>query len=192
MKVRYARSPQWYHERPNHHFTRFEKWCFRYIPLWQRYHRLKVFLDTDHLSSVYGPEPKQVAQRISVENQAKEYIYRETPQKYHDFIVPDFPLGCKRRIFDPGYLASLHRSNVDLLPEGIREITKTGIISERGKTEDFDAIILATGFKVQSFLTPMEVVGKTGESISVQWAKKNGAQAYMGTFVHNFPNFAIL
>ncbi|KAN0110969.1 FAD/NAD(P)-binding domain containing protein [Hyaloscypha variabilis] len=190
--TQYARSPQWYHERPNHHFTRFEKWCFRYIPLWQRYRRLRVFLDTDHLSSVYGPEPKQVAQRISVENQAKEYIYRETPQNYHHFIVPDFPLGCKRRIFDPGYLASLHRSNVDLLPEGIREITKTGIVSETGKTEDFDAIILATGFKVQSFLTPMEVVGKTGESISVQWAKKNGAQAYMGTFVHNFPNFAIL
>jgi cation diffusion facilitator CzcD-associated flavoprotein CzcO len=127
-----------------------------------------------------------------VENKAKNYIYRETPQEYHDFIVPEFPLGCKRRIFDPGYLASLHRSNVDLLPEGIREITKTGIVSQTGKSEDFDAIILATGFKVQAFLTPMEIVGKTGESISTQWEKKNGAQAYMGTFVHNCPNFGIL
>ncbi|KAH8743316.1 hypothetical protein BGZ57DRAFT_946387 [Hyaloscypha finlandica] len=190
--TQYARSPQWYHERPNHHFTRFEKLCFRYIPFWQRYHRLKVFLATDQLSSVYGPEPKQIKQRIAVENKAKNYIYRETPQEYHDFIVPEFPLGCKRRIFDPGYLASLHRYNVDLLPEGIREITKTGIVSQTGKSEDFDAIILATGFKVQEFLTPMEIVGKTGESVSTRWGKKNGAQAYMGTFVHNYPNFGIL
>jgi cation diffusion facilitator CzcD-associated flavoprotein CzcO len=127
-----------------------------------------------------------------VENKAKNYIYRETPQEYHDFIVPEFPLGCKRRIFDPGYLASLHRYNVDLLPEGIREITKTGIVSQTGKSEDFDAIILATGFKVQEFLTPMEIMGKTCESVSTRWGKKNGAQAYMGTFVHNYPNFGIL
>jgi cation diffusion facilitator CzcD-associated flavoprotein CzcO len=192
MRYRYARSPQWYHERPNHYFTHFEKLCFRYVPLWQRYYRLKIFLNTDQLSPVYGPEPKQVKQRIAVENNAKDYIYREAPQKYHDFIVPTFPLGCKRRIFDPGYLASLHRPNVDLLPEGIQEITETGIVSETGEIEDFDAIILATGFKVQSFLTPVEVVGKTGESISTQWANKKGAQAYMGTFVHNFPNFGIL
>lgn len=127
-----------------------------------------------------------------MENRAKKYIYGQTPQKYHDIIVPDFPLGCKRRIFDPGYLASLHRPNVELLAEGIQQVTETGIISEKGKKEDFDAIVLATGFKVQSFLTPMNIEGKTGESIGSQWEKKEGAQAYMGTFVHNFPNFGIL
>lgn len=58
----------------------------------QRYYRLKLLLDTDDLSSVYGPE--RVAQRIAVENQAKEYIYKEAPEKYNSFIVPNLLRGC--------------------------------------------------------------------------------------------------
>ncbi|ORY69025.1 uncharacterized protein BCR38DRAFT_363903 [Pseudomassariella vexata] len=190
--TQYARGAQWYHERPNKPYSTFDKFCFRYIPLWQRYYRLDTFLKTDQLAAVYGPEEKQVKQRLATEEEARQYIYREAPEKYHSFIVPDFPLGCKRRIYDPGYLASLHRDNVELLPEGLQGFTETGLISEKGKKEDFDAVILATGFDVQSFLAPMKVIGKTGESLQDQWDKRRGAQAYMGTFVRNLPNFAIL
>jgi hypothetical protein len=45
---------------------------------------------------------------------------------------------------------------------------------------------------VQKFLTPMEVIGKEGKSLNQQWKEHRGAQAYMGSYVHNFPNFAIL
>jgi cation diffusion facilitator CzcD-associated flavoprotein CzcO len=38
----------------------------------------------------------------------------------------------------------------------------------------------------------MEVIGKTGETLEAQWAKSKGAQAYLGSYVHNFPNFAII
>ncbi|KAG5812639.1 hypothetical protein H9Q74_003591 [Fusarium xylarioides] len=189
--VQYARSPQWYHPRPNRVFSSFEKFCFRYVPLYQRYHRLDLFLQTDDLASVYGPE-KQIKKRLATEAEARSYILSEAPKKYHHFIVPDFPLGCKRRIYDPGYLAALRRDNVELLPEGIQEFTETGLISEKGKPEDFDAVILATGFNVSSFLAPMNIIGKTGEELQDQWSNRRGAQAYMGTFVHNNPNFAIL
>lgn len=190
--TQYARSPQWYHPRPNREFSSWDKFCFRYIPLWQRWHRLDLFLKTDQLASVYGSDEKQVSQRLALEEEARQYIFSEAPKKYHDFIVPKFPLGCKRRIYDPGYLASLHRDNVDLLPEGVQEFTETGLVSEKGKTEDFDAVILATGFSVSSFLAPMNIVGKNGRSLHDQWEKHRGAQAYMGTFVHDHPNFAIL
>ncbi|KAF5636952.1 monooxygenase [Fusarium sp. NRRL 25303] len=190
--VQYARSPQWYHPRPNRVFSSFEKFCFRYVPLYQRYHRLDLFLQTDDLASVYGPEEKQIKKRLATEAEARSYILSEVPKKYHHFIVPDFPLGCKRRIYDPGYLAALRRDNVELLPEGIQEFTETGLISEKGKPEDFDAVILATGFDVSSFLAPMKIIGKTGEELRDQWSNRRGAQAYMGTFVHNNPNFAIL
>ncbi|KAL5600653.1 hypothetical protein FOVSG1_008465 [Fusarium oxysporum f. sp. vasinfectum] len=190
--VQYARSPQWYHPRPNRVFSSFEKFCFRYVPLYQRYHRLDLFLQTDDLASVYGPEEKQIKKRLAIEADARSYILSEAPKTYHHFIVPDFPLGCKRRIYDPGYLAALRRDNVELLPEGIKEFTETGLVSEKGKPEDFDAVILATGFDVSSFLAPMKIIGKTGEKLQDQWSNRRGAQAYMGTFVHNNPNFAIL
>jgi cation diffusion facilitator CzcD-associated flavoprotein CzcO len=101
-------------------------------------------------------------------------------------------VGCKRRIFDPGYLGALHAKNLDVVQEGIKEFDETGIVSESGQKTDFDVIVLATGFQVSQFLTPMEVVGRTGTSLLQQWKENRGAQAYLGTFVHNFPNFAIL
>jgi cation diffusion facilitator CzcD-associated flavoprotein CzcO len=53
-------------------------------------------------------------------------------------------------------------------------------------------VVLATGFQVQQFLVPMEVYGREGRNLEQQWKENRGAQAYMGTFVHNFPNFAML
>ncbi|CEL10333.1 hypothetical protein ASPCAL13454 [Aspergillus calidoustus] len=188
----YARSAQWYHERPNRNFTAFEKFCFRYIPLWERYIRLRIFLMSDGLVATYMPGPAAEKLRAKAEQGARKYIHSMAPRKYHDFIVPDFPLGCKRRIFDPNYLESLHRSNVEVAPVGIDAIDETGITSSDGKHTEFDAIVLATGFDVQQFLVPMEVYGKKGKSLTDQWRESRGAQAYMGTYVHNFPNFAML
>jgi cation diffusion facilitator CzcD-associated flavoprotein CzcO len=100
--------------------------------------------------------------------------------------------GCKRRIFDPGYLDSLHASNMELVNEGLTKVTETGIVSQHGTVDEFDVIVYATGYKVSQFLTPMEVNGINGASLREQWKENRGAQAYMGTFVHNFPNFAML
>ena len=38
----------------------------------------------------------------------------------------------------------------------------------------------------------MEIIGSHGRTLSQQWNESRGAQAYLGTFVHNFPNLAIL
>ncbi|OAG11152.1 monooxygenase [Paraphaeosphaeria sporulosa] len=190
--TQYARSAQWYHERPNRYFTRLEKLAFQYLPLWERWKRLQLFLENDDLVATYMPGVTAAKKRKKVEAYAKNYIYSRTPEKYHDFIVPDFPLGCKRRIFDPNYLDALNAPNVELVPEGIREINETGIISSSGRQENFDVIVLATGFQVQQFLTPMEIIGKEGKSLNQQWKEHRGAQAYMGSYVHNFPNLAIL
>ena len=100
--------------------------------------------------------------------------------------------GCKRRIFDPGYLDSLHQANVKLRTEGIQEFTETGIIGSSGVEDEFDIIVLATGFQVSQFLAPMEIHGRHGISLNKQWNESRGAQAYYGTFVHNFPNLGIM
>jgi len=188
----YARSAQWYHERPNRAFTGLEKWCFKYIPFWQRYHRLQLFLENDNLVTTYMPGDRATVRREQVENTAKRYIYSRTPNKYHKFIVPEFPLGCKRRIFDPNYLQALHTPTVELVPLGIKEFDESGIVSEDGVKTDFDLIVLATGFQVSQFLAPMRIFGADGKDLNEQWDEGRGAQAYMGSFVHNFPNFGIL
>ena len=91
--MQYARSAQWYHERPNRSFTAFEKWCLRNIPLWQRYLRLQIFLASDGLVATYMPGPAAEKLRLNAERQARQYVYKTAPKKYHKFLVPDFPLG---------------------------------------------------------------------------------------------------
>ncbi|GKZ27870.1 hypothetical protein AbraCBS73388_006207, partial [Aspergillus brasiliensis] len=145
----YARSAQWYHERPNREFTAFEKWCFKYIPLWERYLRLRLFLISDALVATYMPGAVAERLRAQAENRARKYICETAPKKYHKDLIPNFPLGCKRRIFDPNYLESLHRSNVELAPVGIDHFDETGIVSLDGVRTEFDAVVLATGFDVQ-------------------------------------------
>ncbi|KAH7371123.1 monooxygenase, partial [Pyrenochaeta sp. MPI-SDFR-AT-0127] len=188
----FARSPQWYHERPNHEFTAFEKFCFKYVPLWQRYHRYTIFSTSDALVETYGAGESAKKIREKTEQSAKQYIYATAPQKYHDILVPKFPLGCKRRIFDPGYLHALHSDNMTLASEGIAEIDATGITSESGVHEEFDVIVLATGFEVTDFLGPLKITGRNGIDLHEQWNAHVGAQAYLGMHVHNFPNFAIM
>ncbi|KAF4549238.1 Pyridine nucleotide-disulfide oxidoreductase-like protein 9 [Elsinoe fawcettii] len=188
----YARSPQWYHERPNHPFSQTQKWVFRHVPFAMRLHRWNIFWAIDKQSYSYRGTHAGVKRRLEEEEIARQYIYDKAPQKYHDTLVPDFELGCKRKIADPGYLDALNWDNVELIPEGIRKFTESGIVSSSGRSDEYDMIVLATGFKVSQFLTPMNVVGGDGKSLEQQWKECRGAQAYLGTFVHNFPNMAIL
>ncbi|KAI1359131.1 monooxygenase [Xylaria arbuscula] len=190
--TQYARSGQWFHDRPNRIYTALDKTLFAYLPLYQRYLRLRIFLDADDETTTYFPTPRGLRERQAKEEESKEYVRSKAPQKYWNAIIPNFPLGCKRRVFDPGYLDSLNRKNVTLIPEGIREITETGIVSTSGRRDDYDIIVLATGFQVSRFLTPMHIVGATGKPLHDQWKECRGAQAYLGTHVHNFPNLAIL
>lgn len=102
--TQYARSRQWYHERPNRYFTKAETWAFRYIPFWERWKRLQLFIENDDLVATYMPGVKASIKRAAVEDSAKKYIYSRAPKKYHDYLVPDFPLGKLTRDAQPSTL----------------------------------------------------------------------------------------
>jgi cation diffusion facilitator CzcD-associated flavoprotein CzcO len=188
----FARSGQWFHARPNNTYSALEKFIFQWVPLRLRLLRLRIFLNADEETTAYFPTPKGLKIRQATEEESKNYIRSRAPEKYWDNIIPNFPLGCKRRIFDPDYLDSLNFPNVELIPEGIKEFTEAGIVSSSGIFNEFDIVVLATGFQVAQFLTPMHIVGSHGKSLQQQWNESRGAQAYLGTHVHNYPNFAIL
>ena len=77
-------------------------------------------------------------------------MLKDCPQKYHSTIIPNFPFGCKRRVFDPDamYLKCLHRENVELSRKNISMIVVDGVVTE-GRKIHADVIILANGFKTQ-------------------------------------------
>jgi len=48
-------------------------------------------------------------------------------------------------------------------------------------------LVLATGFKVQDFFAPLEIVGADGVDLLQQW-KEEGPSTYHGIVSHNMPN----
>lgn len=129
--------------------------------------------------------------RGRLDKQCKEHIKKNAPKRYVDMLTPKFEFGAKRRIIDYDYLPALHRDNVDLMLEEMKEINKNGLLLKSGKMIDADVIVYCTGFKVEEYMMPMKVTGENGVDLHDQW-ESLGFQAYKGGYVHNFPNLVLL
>jgi cation diffusion facilitator CzcD-associated flavoprotein CzcO len=105
-------------------------------------------------------------------------------------LVPDYPIGAKRVLFNDDYYPTLSRPNVELVTDGIERIEPEGVRCKAGRLHAADVIIFATGFKSTDFLAPMQITGRGGLDLRQEWAR--GARAYLGVTVTGFPNFFML
>jgi len=105
-------------------------------------------------------------------------------------LVPDYPIGAKRVLFNDDYYPTLNRDTVRLVTEAIEAITPDGVRTKSGETMPADVIIYATGFKATEFLSPMSIVGPGGRELHQEW--QHGAHAYLGVAVSGFPNLFML
>lgn len=111
-----------------------------------------------------------------------------------DNMLPVQPALSHRPVLvdaDDNIYDALLRDNVTLIPEGISDVSKDGVISRDGTEYPVDAIALATGFRANEFLMPMQVTGLDGVTTQDLWAK-DGGRAYLGGMIPGFPNFFML
>ena len=103
------------------------------------------------------------------------------------------PYAARAVLVDRDYSVydALLQDNVTLVPEGISRIDEDGVVMRDGSRCPVDAIILATGFRANDFLWPMEIRGRDGARIEDLWAR-DGARAYLGSMLPGFPNFFML
>lgn len=106
-----------------------------------------------------------------------------------DKLTPNYAPGCKRVIISDDYYPALTRDNVSLETRPITRITERGIEVEGDDEQEYDLIILATGFKTVEFMYPIKVYGANGRSLEDIW--KDGARAYRGVTVEDLPNFGM-
>ncbi|EKG20965.1 hypothetical protein MPH_01722 [Macrophomina phaseolina MS6] len=159
-----------------------------------RAYRWSLFLALEAGFASFAIENGRAAREKATREQTA-YIRANAPAKYADSLVPTTVLGCKRKVMDTGYLACLHKPNVELLQnDPIARIEEDGVVTRAGRTVRADAIVLANGFRTQQPLFPMEIVGEGGESLEAHWDRVNegGPCAYYGTQVAGFPNFFVL
>ena len=105
-------------------------------------------------------------------------------------LTPDYPVACKRVLISNDYYPALAQSHVDVVTDSVAEIDHRGVITTTGQRYDVDAIIYGTGFDTTHFLGPIKTMGLRDINLAEQWSE--GAEAYLGMTVKNFPNLLLI
>ncbi len=105
-------------------------------------------------------------------------------------LTPEYGFGCKRPGVSSTYLKTFNRDNVELVTEPIEAVTPDGIRTDGGVDREFDAIILATGFRMASDpenfrRTPVR--GRDGFDLATFYANQRLA-SYESISIPKLPN----
>ncbi|MGH3594808.1 MAG: flavin-containing monooxygenase [Mycobacterium sp.] len=107
-----------------------------------------------------------------------------------DKLRPDYRAGCKRLIISPTFYDAIQRPNAHLVTEPIARVEADGVRTLDGELHRLDVLVLATGFRVDRFLRPIEVVGRGGVRLDEVWGRR--PFAYLSVSVPDFPNLFML
>jgi cation diffusion facilitator CzcD-associated flavoprotein CzcO len=118
-----------------------------------------------------------------LESRVKDPVLREK-------LRPDYRAACKRLILSEDFYDAIQHPHARLVTEGIEQVERSGVRTRDGSLHELDVLVLATGFRVDRFVRPMEVVGRGGRTLDEVW--KDGPFAYQALSVPDLPNFFML
>ncbi len=199
----FQRTPNWFAPVPHYHdeVPAGLSWLFLHVPHYMHWYRFWLFWNTTdgllHAAKVDESWEHRDRSVSAANDELRELFSAYIRGQFEDRpdllekVLPKYPPASKRIILDNGIWArTLKRANVELLIDGIREITPRGVVTCDGVEHPADVIVYGTGFQASKFLTPMTISGRGGIDLNRQW--DGDARAYMGITVPNFPNFFML
>jgi cation diffusion facilitator CzcD-associated flavoprotein CzcO len=188
--VLFQRTPQWIMPAANPAYSEAEQAEFRRHPETIAALRAEIshmFTDgfANHLADLNSPQLQGIhdACVANLEQNVKDPALREK-------LRPNYRAACKRLIMSENFYDAIQRPNATLVTEGIARIEPSGVRTRDGRLHELDVLVLATGFRVDRFMRPMEVIGLHGTALDTVW--KNGPYAYQAICVPDFPNFFML
>lgn len=103
---------------------------------------------------------------------------------------PDYRAACKRLVVSPDFYESIQHPNARLVTDPIERVEPGGVRAADGRLHELDVLVLATGFQVDRFLRPIEVIGRDGTRLDVLWGQR--PSAYMAVAVAGLPNLFMI
>ena len=184
----FQRTANYLIPRGDRNYTAFEKWCFRYLPLYGKIYRLALFLHYDWFAyPIVKTSAKNIQRRYAMRQFRRLLRKSVSDPALRAKLTPDYPIGCKRILISDNFFSTLTRDNVNLVTEGIDCIIPHGIRTIDGQEHEADFLIYATGFDTQGHHTEERVIGPHGRTLSDAWAE--APVAYQGNMVAGFPNY---
>jgi cation diffusion facilitator CzcD-associated flavoprotein CzcO len=186
----FQRTPQWVAPAENPPYGEQEKAEFRRRPEAMQEIREQVARAfTDGFANVLVDAESPVLQAIqqtcvaNLENHVADPALRER-------LRPSYRAACKRLVLSQDFYDAIQRPNAKLVTEPIERIENSGVRTRDGRLHELDVLVLATGFRVDRFVRPMQVIGRDGTALDDVWT--DGPFAYMAISVPGFPNFFML
>lgn len=189
--VHFQRSPQWIMPVPQFDYTAEQKAAFakdasqidaiRHDPVyWSNIYRF-----TDGVTDFNSPEIAQIEEvcRQNLENSVKDPELREK-------LRPNYRAACKRLIYSWEYYDCVQKPNVYVEIGGIERIEPAGVRMKDGTLHELDVLVLATGFRADSFIRPAVVTGRGGKTLDEFWDPR--PTAHLAVTLPGFPNFFML
>jgi cation diffusion facilitator CzcD-associated flavoprotein CzcO len=184
----YQRSAPYVIAKKDRAFRGWEKALFRHFPPARLYQRFKEWLFFEIFVAAFN-QFKPLG-RLAVRMFEQNLEEQVSDPELRRALTPDHVLGCKRVLISADYLSTFERSNVELVTQGVRELTDHGVVAEDGTERPTDVVVLSTGFQSTRFLAPMELRGEGGVELNEVW--RGGAEAYLGMTVAGFPNLFVM
>jgi 4-hydroxyacetophenone monooxygenase len=197
------RTAQWMFPNPNYHAAvgPGKRWAIKHLPFYGRWYRFLIFwpgCDTGLAAAKVDPDWPDQQRAVSAANDMARLMFTGwiTSQLEGDpnagelaaKVVPDYPATGKRTLQDNGsWLRTLRRDNVELVRGGVDRIEANAVVDSHGDRHHADALIYATGFRVNDFLSSLTVIGRDGVELHEAWGQRPAA--YLGITIPGFPNF---
>lgn len=103
---------------------------------------------------------------------------------------PEYRAACKRLIASEDFYDAITAPHAHLVTDEIEAIEPAGVRTRDGAFHELDVLVLATGFSVDRFMRPIEVVGRAGKALNDVWADR--PSAYLAVAIPDFPNLFML
>ncbi|KAF1981121.1 cyclohexanone monooxygenase [Aulographum hederae CBS 113979] len=186
----YQRSPNWIIPRDDKPVGPLKRALFRYVPplRWRTRQKSMDFRE-GFFDAIFDGESALADLMRTACIQSMHAALPDQPEMWKK-LTPDYHPGCKRILITDDYYPALAKPHVDLETRKIVQVVENGIEVEDGGYQEFDMIVLATGFRTVEFMYPINIVGAKGRSIQDIW--QGGAQAYNAVTVEDLPNFGML
>jgi cation diffusion facilitator CzcD-associated flavoprotein CzcO len=181
----YQRTAPWVIPRNDRTYSSLERFAFRHLPFVQKAYRTAIYWGREAYVPGFTLQPKLAApaRAMGLANIAKGI----SDPALREAVTPTYRIGCKRILISNTYYPALARDNVELVTDGIAEITPTGIVTNDGTEREVDCLIVATGFYTTDQPIAHHLKGRDGRTLADVWAE-HGMASYKGTTTVGFPN----
>ncbi|KAL2830915.1 hypothetical protein BDW59DRAFT_177602 [Aspergillus cavernicola] len=186
--TQFIRTPQYYVPNDNRDINAFWKAVFRWIPGLLVLFRFVIFIYLETAMAMIGLGEQGSRSRLVAAGESKSYMTGSAPEKYWPLLVPEYEIGCKRRVFDKAkYIPCLQDDKLYLTNDPIVRIRESSVVTRSGRSYAADTIVLATGFSLTHW--NVEVRGRASRSREEHWNEFGYIEAYQSIGMNGFPNF---